>query len=316
MESLNSSYERCRDLHRRHGRTYYLATRLLPRWKQRHVHALYGFTRYADDIVDGMAARAPGERARELEDWSARFVGGLAGDRVDDPVLPAVLHTIQVFGIDLDDFRSFLDSMAMDLAVSTYDTYDDLLSYMEGSAAVIGTMMLPILESDDPAAAREPARQLGLAFQLTNFIRDVAEDLDRGRIYLPLKDLARFGVTPDDLRVAAASGAATPAVKELVAYEIQRARGHYAAAARGIPMLAPASQACIRAAYCVYGAILTEIERQDYDVFARRAVVPVLRRLWLAARCFATRAGTPVPVPGRPADPARMPLAATLAAAL
>ena len=197
---LSESYELCRRLHRRHGRTYYLATRLLPAWKRRHVHALYGFARYADEIVDAMDGAPARDRAARLRAWGDRFLAGLAGVRVDDPILPAVLHTLEVFQLDRADFAAFLRSMAMDLTVAAYPTYGDLLEYMEGSAAVIGTMMLPILGSTEPAAAREPARQLGFAFQLTNFIRDVAEDLDRGRIYLPLADLDRFGVAPGDLR--------------------------------------------------------------------------------------------------------------------
>jgi phytoene synthase len=294
VDDLTGAYARCRDLHRTHGRTYYLATRLLPAWKRRHVHALYGFTRYADDIVDDTSVRSVPERRARLDAWSERFLAGLAGAPVTDPLLPAVLHTTRVFDIDRADFATFLRSMAMDLAVNRYATYADLLSYMDGSAAVIGTMMLPILGSVDPAAAREPARQLGLAFQLTNFIRDVAEDLDRGRVYLPQADLDRFGVTRDDLASAAAAGRAGPAIKELVAFEVERARRHYADAAAGIPLLEPSSQGCIRAAYCVYGAILIEIERQDFDVFARRAVVPTRKRLATAARCLVTRAGRPV----------------------
>jgi phytoene synthase len=305
VDDLTAAYARCRGLHRAHGRTYYLATKLLPAWKRRHVHALYGFTRYADDIVDHRSAEPVAERAARLETWSARFLAGLAGEPVADPLLPAVLHTINVFDIDRADFTTFLRSMAMDLAVTRYTTYRDLLSYMDGSAAVIGTMMLPILGAADPVAAREPARQLGLAFQLTNFIRDIAEDLDRGRVYLPLDDLARFGVTPDDLARAAADGRAGAPIRELVAFEVQRARGHYAAAAAGIPLLERSSQPCIRAAYCVYGAILTEIERQDYDVFVRRAVVPTRKRLATAARCLTTPNGRPVTVPGSPAHPGR-----------
>jgi phytoene synthase len=289
MDGLAAAYARCQALHRRHGRTYYLATRLLPAWKRRHVHALYGFTRYADDIVDGTAALDASERARRLAAWSARFLAGLAGEPVDDPLLPAVLHTIEVFDIDRADFARFLDSMAMDLSVRRYETYTDLLSYMDGSAAAIGTMMLPILESTDNTAAREPARQLGLAFQLTNFIRDVAEDLTRGRIYLPQADLDRFGVTPADLVAAAEAGAATDQIKELIGYEVRRARAHYAAAAPGIALLRPTSQPCIRAAYRIYGAILDAIEQQDNDVFVGRATVPTTRRLRMAARCLASR---------------------------
>ncbi|MDQ7906332.1 phytoene/squalene synthase family protein [Phytohabitans sp. ZYX-F-186] len=295
--ALAAAYARCRALHRRHGRSYYLATRLLPAGKRRHVHALYGFTRYADEIVDRADGLATAERARRLRDWSDRFLAGLAGERVDDPLLPAVLHTIEVFAMDPADFATFLQSMAMDLEVRDYAGYDDLLSYMEGSAAAIGAMMLPILEPADRALAREPARQLGLAFQLTNFIRDVGEDLDRGRVYLPRADLEKFGVTRADLRAAADRRAASPSIKDLIGYEVTRARAHYAAAAPGVPMLAPASQACIRAAFHLYGGILDEVERAGHDVFARRAVVPHRRRLATVARCLLTPPGTPVGLP-------------------
>ncbi|ROT33803.1 phytoene/squalene synthase family protein [Micromonospora sp. HM5-17] len=299
-DSLAVSYQRCRELHRRHGRTYYLATRLLPAWKQRHVHALYGFTRYADEIVDRTEELPPAARAARLADWSERFLAGLAGDPVDDPLLPAVLHTIAVFDLDREDFAAFLRSMAMDLTVTDYPSYADLLDYMAGSAAAIGTMMLPILGSTDPAAAREPARQLGFAFQLTNFIRDVAEDLGRGRVYLPAADLAEFGVTRADLVEAASRRAATPPIRRLIAYEVARARAHYAAAAPGIALLAPRSQACIRAAYVLYGGILDEVVAAGYDVFARRAVVPGHRRAAVVARSLLTPPGAPVVVPGAP----------------
>jgi phytoene synthase len=311
---LASAYERCRELHRRHGRTYYLATRLLPSWKRRHVHALYGFTRYADEIVDQTEALEPVERARRLAEWSAEFVAGLGGRATEDPLLPAVLHTIRVFDIDLNDFRLFLDSMAMDLTVTEYATYDDLLAYMEGSAAVIGTMMLPILEAEDRVAAREPARQLGLAFQLTNFIRDVGEDLERGRVYLPVEDLDAFGLTRADLAACLTDRRSSPAVRELIAYEVQRARAHYLGAAPGVDMLAPASRGCIRAAYRIYGGILDEIEAHDYEVFAGRATVPNRRRLALALQSVLARPGAPLPLPGSPLDPARTPIAAALVA--
>jgi 15-cis-phytoene synthase len=285
---LAAAYERCRELHKHHGRTYYLATRLLPAWKRRHVHALYGFTRYADEIVDRTEALPPAERAARLQDFADRFRRG----DTDDPVLAAVLHTIAVFDLDAEDFRKFLRSMAMDLTVTAYPTYDDLLDYMEGSAAVIGTMMLPILGSRDPAAAREPARQLGLAFQLTNFIRDVAEDLDRGRTYLPDEHLARFGVTRDDLR----RRVATDKIKDLIRYEVSVAQDHYRRAAPGIPLLNPGSQACMRTAFRLYGGILDEVVAADHDVFARRATVPNRRRAAVAMRSIVTRPGTPMAV--------------------
>jgi phytoene synthase len=171
---------------------------------------------------------------------------------------------------------------------------------MEGSAAVIGTMMLPILEPTDAAAAREPARQLGLAFQLTNFIRDVAEDLDRGRVYLPQEDLARFGVTTVDLQQARAQGRSGERVRGLIRFEVARARGHYALAAPGVPMLSPRAQVCIRTAFHLYAGILDEIERQHFDVFMGRAVVPRRRLLRVVLRSLLTPAGRAVSVPPGP----------------
>jgi phytoene synthase len=281
-DRLTASYQRCRSLHRRYGRSYYLATRLLPAWKRRHVHALYGFARYADEIVDTLDGVPATERAARLRSWSDQFLAGLAGGTVADPVLPAVLHTLEVFQLDRADFAKFLHSMAMDLTVARYPSYADLLEYMEGSAAVIGTLMLPILESPDLPAAREPARQLGLAFQLTNFIRDVPEDLNRGRVYLPLADLDRFRVRPADLR----AGRATEQIRALIAFEVGRARAHYARAEPGIALLAPSSRPCIQAAYRLYAGILDEIVTAGYDVFTRRATVPTGRRFAMVASCL------------------------------
>jgi 15-cis-phytoene synthase len=288
--TLGAAYERCRQLHARHGRTFYLATLLLPRWKRRHVHALYGFVRYADELVDGLDTRLDRRgRAAALRAWGERFLAGLGGAPVDDPVLPAVLHTVRAFGLEVADFATFLGAMAMDLHRTGYRTWPELCGYMDGSAAVIGTMMTPILEAGDLPAAREHARRLGLAFQLTNFLRDIGEDLDRGRVYLPQEDLERFGVTPADL----AAPQAGPAVQALLAFEIGRARALYAAAEPGIGLLAPSSQPSIRVAFTLYGEILDEIERAGYQVLGRRVRVPRRRRAavagrhWVAARSAA-----------------------------
>lgn len=284
--SLTDSYERCRVLHKRHGRTYYLATHLLPAWKRRHVHALYGFARYADEIVDRFDGATPAQRAAHLHAWALAFTAGLAGAPVDDPVLPAVLHTIAVFDLDRADFTLFLRSMAMDLTVTGYSTYADLLDYMEGSAAVIGAMMLPILGTRDRAAALRPARELGRAFQLTNFVRDIGEDIHRGRVYLPQDDLDRFGVSRADLVEAARLGRASEAIGRLVAFEVDRARVHYRAAEAGIALLDVGSRGCIRTAFLLYRGILDEIANADHDVFRRRVVVPRRRRIAVAARCM------------------------------
>jgi phytoene synthase len=279
--SLERAYRTCQAIHRAHGRSYYLATRLLPAWKRRHVHALYAFTRCTDDIVDAAGADDTPER---LGAWAARFYAALDGAVTPDhPVLLAASHTIAAFGLDRADFDAFFTSMAMDTTVGGYADYDALLRYMNGSAAVIGTMMLPILLAPEhggtdphpvPGGVREAARQLGLAFQLTNFIRDVAEDMRLGRVYLPAADLERFGVRRDDL----AGSRANPAVRELIAFEIGRARGHYRNALSGVAMLPARSRRCVRLAFAVYGAILGRIEQAGYDVLAGRAVVPRRQR--------------------------------------
>lgn len=289
--TLTTSYELCRRLNARHGRSYYLATRLLPAWKRPHVHALYGFARRADEIVDSFTMT--GDRAAALDGFAVRTAQALAGESQDDPVLPAFAQTVRSFGIDHGDVDAFLTSMRADLTVSRYATYDDLLGYMEGSAAVVGTMMLPVLEALPGMAeqAREPARQLGFAFQLTNFLRDVSEDLRRGRVYLPLEDLERFGVEVADL----GRPAPTRALRELLAFETERAREHYRRAAEGIDLLIPSSQPCVRAAHELYGEILSRIEAARHDVLGARVVVPLGRRLavftrHLYAACVADRA--------------------------
>jgi 15-cis-phytoene synthase len=270
MITLDASYARCRELNKVYGTTYYAATFVLPRVKRHHVHALYGFCRYADDIVDDLGPAPVDVREKALGDFGERFFADLADGDSDDPVLKAVVHTVKAFSIDPGCFRRFLRSMTMDLTVTTYDTFDDLLDYMDGSAAVIGEMMLPILEPSSPAAAPH-ARDLGIAFQLTNFLRDVSEDLDRGRVYLPQEDVRRFGASAAERRVSGSW-------RELMRYEIARTREYYASADLGMPYLPSASARCIRAARRLYSAILDRIEAADYDVFTRRARVPSWRK--------------------------------------
>jgi 15-cis-phytoene synthase len=277
--SLAQSYEVCRRLNAAHGRTYYFATRFLPADRRRHVHALYGFARYADDLVDHMALSwGPEQRRAALEAWSAAFLAALDAGCSDDPVQQAVIATVRDLGVRREDLEAFLTSMAMDLTVTRYATFDDLGVYVHGSAAVIGSMMLPVLGA--PAEARARAMDLGVAFQLTNFLRDVAEDWDRGRIYLPLEDLAAFGVDEWDLHARHV----TPALRRLLAFEAARARALYRRAEDGWALLPPASRRCIRIAHRLYGGILDALEAADYQVFRVRAHVPPARKAAIALR--------------------------------
>jgi 15-cis-phytoene synthase len=268
--SVERSYELCRRLHAAHGRTFYFATRFLPAERRRHVHALYAFARYADDLVDHLALSwDPARRRRSFEAWIDEFRVALATGRTSEPVLVAVLHTVEELAIRHDDLEAFLRSMAMDLTVARYRTYADLSAYTYGSAAVIGSMMLPVLGATH-RDARARAMDLGVAFQLTNFLRDVAEDWDRGRIYLPLEDLDRFGVIEHDFRLRHVG----PAFRRLLAFEIARTRALYRRAEAGWAMLPPASRTCIRVAHRLYAGILDAIEGCDYQVFRVRATVP------------------------------------------
>ncbi|HVU71719.1 MAG TPA: phytoene/squalene synthase family protein [Mycobacteriales bacterium] len=288
---LRASYEHCRRLFAAHGRTYYLATLLLPPAKRPAVHALYGFARYADEIVDDLASTlTPEEKAAALAGLSER---ALSGDVAGDPVLPAFRETVTRWRIDLSYVEAFLRSMAMDLTVTEYATWDDLMTYVDGSASVIGLQMLPILEPlpDRYDEAVPFARDLGTAFQLANFIRDVGEDLRRGRLYLPLEDLEQHGVS----RAALTRGTTDANIRALLRFEVARCRGIYAAAEPGIRLLHPTSRPCIQAAFTLYGGILDEVERADYDVLRQRVSVGTPRRIAVAAPAWvrAVRARRP-----------------------
>jgi phytoene synthase len=279
--TLDESYALCKDFNKRHGTTYYWSTKVLPKVKQHHVHALYAFARYADDIVDEIPSQGgrdiPTEvRAEALADFGNRFFSDLEAGRSDDPVLKAVVHTVRAFDIDTDAFHRFLRSMTMDLTVESYETWDDLLVYMDGSAAVIGEMMLPILEPSDYAVALPHARDLGNAFQLTNFLRDIDEDLDRGRQYVPLEESRRFGADLSERRVS-------PEFVELMRFEIERCRELYRSAEIGISMLPDRSAKCVGAAHTLYGRILDKIEAQNYDVYTSRASVSTIEKARLVA---------------------------------
>ncbi len=274
MTSLESAYARCRAITRASGTTYYWSTFVLPPVKRHHVWALYALCRTADDIVDDvgddLGSAAAAVRAAALASFGDRLRMALEAGTSEEPVLHAVAHTARAFAIEPSCFDRFLGSMTMDLTVASYATWDDLLAYTDGSAAVIGEMMLPILEPSSPRALVH-ARDLGVAFQLTNFLRDVAEDLDRGRLYLPLEDIARFGAEPCSRQV-------DDAWVGLLRFEIDRCRQLYASADLGIAMLPPASARCVRTARVLYAGILDRIEAADYDVFSGRIRVPTARK--------------------------------------
>ena len=289
---LRESYEACRRLNASHGKTYYLVTLLLPSWKRPYVHALYGFARYADEIVDDLASTlTDAEKADWLVGWGEQFLRDVEAGGSDHEISRAVVDTVRRWDIPIAYVEAFLASMRMDLTVTDYATYDDLMTYVYGSAAVIGLQMVPVLEPLVPRQVADPyAADLGIAFQLSNFLRDVGEDLQRGRVYLPLEDLEVFGVTREHLEHGVVDGP----VRRLMAFEVARTREIYRTASHGVRLLHPTSRPCIETALALYGGILDEIEKADYQVLGQRVSVgkgrraavalPGLGRAWVARR--------------------------------
>ncbi|SER37081.1 phytoene/squalene synthase family protein [Actinokineospora terrae] len=287
LTTLDSAYAGSRAINAHHGRTYYLATRLLPPSRRPAVHALYGFARVADEIVDNPGVDPAGELLALERALNDAFDGGATGH----PVLLALADTVRHWDIDRDLFSVFLNSMRMDLTVTDYANLDELAEYTHGSAGVIGLMLLPVLGTVSPDAAPYAAA-LGEAFQLTNFLRDVGEDLDRGRVYLPADHLAAFGVDRERLTWARMNGP-DRAIRRAVAHFAAMAHAGYRAAEPGIALLDPVSRPCVATAARLYRAILDEIAAAGYDVLTRRAVVPAGRKASVVvpgvARCVLAR---------------------------
>lgn len=246
------------------------------------MHALYGFARYADEIVDDLASTlTPQEKAIALRTWGAQIISDIEKGSSEDLVGRALVDTVNKFNIPILHFKDFLRSMEMDLTVTEYQKYEDLLTYIHGSAAVIGLQMVPILGYTNEKAL-VAAEKLGRAFQLANFIRDVAEDLDRGRVYLPLDDLAQFGVTRADLE----KRTLTPAIVEALKFQIARVRTLKSEADEGIQFLDATSRPCIEAASELYCGIVDEVEKIGYDIFNNRAHTSTLRKLIVALTTY------------------------------
>ena len=279
---LRASYEECKRLNALHGKTYYLATLLLPKAKRPFVHALYGFARYADEIVDDLASTlTDAEKAAELKTWGDGVLAGLISGESNDQVGRALIDTVNRFAIPHEHFVAFLHSMTMDLTVTEYANYEALMEYVYGSAAVIGLEMVPILGALSQGAY-EPAEKLGVAFQLANFIRDVGEDLDRGRVYLPQNELAQFGVDREMLEARTL----TPEITAALKFQIERVRQLQREATPGILELEPASRPCIEAASELYCGIVDEVEAIGYDVFNKRAKTSTSRRMRVAGKAY------------------------------
>ncbi|MEV6906714.1 phytoene/squalene synthase family protein [Amycolatopsis sp. NPDC051071] len=305
---LRRAYTWCRSLNARHGRTYFLATRMLTPAQRPAVHALYGFARWLDDIVDEPDPEdTPRSLAARLSEVEERFRTDLASTVSEDPLLTAVIDTAARYQLEERLFRAFFTSMRMDLSVTDYATREDLDVYVHGSAEVIGLQVLPILGAVSPREEAAPrAAALGKAFQLTNFLRDVAEDFARGRVYLPADELKAHDVDRERLSWCAEHGRADAPVRAAIKEQIAITREIYADARPGIAMLHPVSRPCVATAATLYGQILDRIEEANHDVFAGRATVSRRRRLSVGCRALArsrwARTRHPAPAPPSAVD--------------
>jgi phytoene synthase len=277
------SYAWCERLARAQAGNFYHAFRLLPADQRRAMCALYAFMRIADDLTDGPEGLA--EKARALEGWRRQLHAALEGD-YRHPVHAALHHTVSRYGVPREHLDDVLDGVAMDLRIDHYDTFADLYRYCYRVASAVGLACIHVWGFTDERA-KPLAGAAGVALQLTNILRDLGEDADRGRVYLPREDLERFGYPTELL----ARRVRDERFRALMRFQAERARGYYEAAEPLTGLLRPPGRAVFQLMLRTYRGLLDVIVRRDYDVFSRRARLSRLRKLWLTARALPLRWG-------------------------
>ncbi|HEX8237959.1 MAG TPA: phytoene/squalene synthase family protein [Abditibacteriaceae bacterium] len=294
---LTPDFEVARRLHKKHGTSYYFATKLFPRETRLATFALYAFFRVPDEIVDNSPINNAHDLQRvknEIAQWRDKWRAAYETHQSDDPILRVTTYVFHRYGIPYEYSEAFLAAMVQDLEKSEYATYAELEEYMYGSAAVVGLMMSHVIGFRDNALrddalrddalrnnALEHAKQLGYAMQLTNFLRDIDEDYqERGRVYMPQDELTRFGLSTRDI----AEQRFSPAFKEFMQWQSERARALYAEADKGVPLLQKHGRFPVRVAAALYSAILGKIAQQNYNVFEGRARTKLHEKLLLTAR--------------------------------
>jgi 15-cis-phytoene synthase len=295
LASRSDAYEFCRQITAKYSKTFYLGSLLMPEEKRQAIWAIYVWCRRTDELVDGPQSRLT--TTETLARWEQQLESVFAGQAFDDPDV-ALVDTLQRFPMEIQPFRDMIAGQQMDLQRSRYETFEDLQLYCYRVAGTVGLMTSAIFGIKDTATKApwdrqgegidpiEKAIALGIAKQLTNILRDVGEDASRGRIYLPLQEMALFDYTEEDLF----NGVVDDRWRELMRFQIQRARKYYTEAEQGIRSLSPDSRWPVWSALMLYQGILDRIERNQYDVFNKRAYVPGPKKLtylpvaWLRAQ--------------------------------
>ena len=268
---LRAAYATCREITRIASKTFFLASLFLAAEKRRAVWAVYAFCRTADDLVD--TTRPAPERLSRVDDLECKLLAAVSGN-ASEPIFAAYADAARRFEIPLEPALALLRGARMDITVRRYATYDELCTYCYHVASTVGLLVSPILGYASPEAL-DYGIMLGRAMQLTNILRDVGEDALMGRIYLPAEDLARFGYAEDEVFASVVD----ERFVALMEFQIARVRAIYAEAEPGIAMLSPESRYTVRLALSLYRRILRAIEQNEYDVFTRRAYVPLRSKI-------------------------------------
>ncbi len=279
MLSLEASYAHCRAVAKARAKNFYYSFVLLDKDRKNAMCAVYAFMRYCDDLSD-----EPGATRTAMDRWSAALEEALAGRPDSSPVWPAFLDTVERYHIPHQYFRDMIAGVASDLdgggaSLHAIRTFPELYQYCYRVASVVGLTTIHIFGFTS-AEALPLAEKCGIAFQLTNILRDVKEDVDLGRAYLPAEDLARFGVTEDDLR----QGRRTERFGALMDFEIARAQQYYREARPLLGLIQPRARASMWALIRIYSSLLDRIAEQSYDVLRRRISLGVTEKVWIVAR--------------------------------
>jgi phytoene synthase len=291
MTVLEDSYAYCRRVARTRARNFYYSFVLLSRAQRNAMCAVYAFMRYCDDLSD-----EPGSNLASIEQWRAALDEALEGRYGAHPVLPAFHDTVSRYRIPPRYFHEMIDGVASDLEPRTFETFEQLYRYCYQVASTAGLTTIHILGFESPQAL-PLAEKCGIAFQLTNILRDIREDAARGRIYLPAEDLARFGVTGDDIR----GGVRTPEFNDLMVFETARARQYYKESQPLVGLVDRRSRASLTALISIYSRLLDRIERSNYDVFTRRISLSAWEKSWIVVRALLVGQALP------PANPPAIP---------
>jgi phytoene synthase len=273
-DQLRASYRFCENLARREAKNFYFSFLLLPRPQRNAMCAIYAFMRYCDDLSD---AEGIEDRESAIARWQVDLQQALAGKNPDHPLWPAFADSVARYKIPHEYFHQMIEGVRSDLEPRALRTFGELYDYCYHVASVVGLTVIHIFGFEDPQAL-VLAEKCGVAFQLTNILRDVREDALHGRVYLPAEDLERFHVAAEELK----HGPMTPAIQALLEFEGQRARGYYRESAPLVGMIRPASRGSLRALIGIYRRLLDVIEACGYNVLNGRVKVPSWEKIWIA----------------------------------